>query len=141
MPRLGIAKCLPMPVAVGLWRPVILLPTTMVKQSEPSELRTVLAHELAHVRHRDLWLLAALRALLVVLWAHPLFWLLRRRVRLDQEMLADAAATEVSDRHHYANQLVRLARTSAAVRTFGSTVYTAPTVAICFLLAFSPFLR
>jgi beta-lactamase regulating signal transducer with metallopeptidase domain/protocatechuate 3,4-dioxygenase beta subunit len=115
-PQLGMVKELPVPVAVGLWRPMILLPTALVEQSQPGELRTVLAHELAHVRHRDLWLLAALRALLVVLWAHPLFWLLRRRVRIDQELLADAAAAEISSRHDYAQQLVRLARTSAAVR-------------------------
>lgn len=116
LPGLGVAEGLPVPVAVGLWRPMILLPAALVEQSPPGELRTVLAHELAHVRHRDLWLLAALRTLFVVLWANPLFWLLRRRVRLDQEMLADAAATETSSRHDYAQQLVQLARTTAAVR-------------------------
>jgi beta-lactamase regulating signal transducer with metallopeptidase domain len=116
LPRLGVARDLHVPVAVGLWRPMILLPASLAERAPAAELRTVLAHELAHVRHRDLWLLAALRTLLVVLWAHPLFWLLRRRVRLDQELLADAAAAETSDPHGYAEQLVRLARASVAVR-------------------------
>lgn len=117
LPRLGVSDRLAVPVATGLWQPMILLPAALVERAKPSELRTVLAHELAHVRHRDLWLLAALRMLLVVLWAHPLFWLLRRRVRLDQEMLADAAAAEVSDRHRYAEQLVAWARVATEVRT------------------------
>ena len=51
-----------------------------------------------------------LRVLMVLLWAHPLFWLARRRVRLDQEMMADAAAAELTGRSAYAEQLVGWAR-------------------------------
>jgi hypothetical protein len=73
-----------------------------------------LAHELAHIENRDLHWLAASRALLIALWAQPLFWLLRRRMRLDQEALADAAAAEITSRQSYAEQLVAWARDIAA---------------------------
>ena len=64
----------------------------LAKSSPPHTLRAVLLHEWAHIRHRDLWLLALGRCLLVVLFAHPLFWWLRRTIRSDQELLADAVA-------------------------------------------------
>jgi uncharacterized protein (TIGR03435 family) len=116
------------PVALGTCRPAILLPakwaTTfplppregLEKGSDGSHnvLHTVLVHELAHIENRDLHWLAASRALLAVLWAQPLYWLLRRRMRLDQEALADAAAAEFTSRQSYAEQLVAWARDIAA---------------------------
>lgn len=121
--RLGISHKLPVAVAVGLRDPMVLLPEQLLAASNAKELETVLAHELAHIRHRDLWLLAMLRCLLLVLWPHPLYWLWRRGVRLDQETLADAAAAEVTDRGRYAEQLVawaRVATTSRAPRLASS---------------------
>ena len=48
--------------------------------------------------------------LLLLFYAQPLFWLLRRQIRLDQEMLADAAAAS-TNRTHYAQILLDWART------------------------------
>ena len=108
-------------VAIGIWRPTILLSAALAANNsrgltapgapgDPgSTLRAALAHEWAHVRNRDLWLLALGRYLLLVLYAHPLFWWLRRAVRNDQECLADAAAAGPS-RHDYAEELLRWAR-------------------------------
>ena len=42
--------------------------------------------------------------------AQPLYWWMRRGMRLDQETLADAAAAEVAGRQAYAEQLVAWAR-------------------------------
>src|SRR5690606_17898975 len=57
------------------------------KQDNSVALLPILAHELAHLQHRDLHTLAATRLLLILLWPQPLFWLLRRTIRLDQETL------------------------------------------------------
>ncbi|TWT42935.1 M56 family metallopeptidase [Botrimarina hoheduenensis] len=109
-PRLLVSDRLAAPVAIGLRLPTILLPRTVALHASDDDLLTLLEHELAHVRHGDLWLLAGLRALLPLLWMHPLYWLLRRRVRLDQEALADAAAADLSSREAYAERLVNWAR-------------------------------
>ena len=116
LPTLGVLGGLPVALAVGLRNPAILLPRTLVEKASPVQIRTVLAHELAHLRHRDLWLMTGVRLLLVLLWAHPLFWLWRRRVRLDQEVLADTAAAELTSRSCYAKELVELARYAIASR-------------------------
>src|SRR5690606_27641943 len=55
-----------------------------------------------------------LRLAMIVLWPNPLYWALRRRARLDQETLADAAAAELAGRHDYAERLVSWARAIAA---------------------------
>ncbi|MBA4107430.1 MAG: hypothetical protein C0485_16960 [Pirellula sp.] len=76
----------------------------------------ILAHEWAHLQHRDLHTLAATRLLLILLWPQPLYWLLRRTIRLDQETLADAAAADRAGRLDYAQQLLAWASTASTQR-------------------------
>ncbi|WP_442485648.1 carboxypeptidase regulatory-like domain-containing protein [Aeoliella sp. SH292] len=109
LPRLRLSSQVGTAVALGLRRPTILLPEVYTNH-DGLAVRSMLAHELAHLRHGDLWMVATLRCFMIVLWAHPLYWLLRRRVRLDQEMLADAAAADLTSRTDYAKQLVGWAR-------------------------------
>ncbi len=54
-------------------------------------------------------ILTLCRFLLPLFHAQPLFWLLRRQLRLDQEVLADAAAA-TTDRASYAETLLEWAR-------------------------------
>jgi beta-lactamase regulating signal transducer with metallopeptidase domain len=110
LPDLKISPRIDVAVALGIFRPTVLLPTDWLKTNAPEQHRTVLAHELAHVANRDLRWLAASRALVMLLWAQPFLWHLRRRMRLDQEALADAAAAELTSRQRYAEQLVAWAR-------------------------------
>lgn len=95
-------------VALGAAAPQIVLPAGLEK-SQAASVRAALAHEWAHIRHGDLWLLALERLLLPLLAWHPLFWWLRRSVRLDQELLADAAAAG-NDPAEYAEALLAWAK-------------------------------
>jgi beta-lactamase regulating signal transducer with metallopeptidase domain/protocatechuate 3,4-dioxygenase beta subunit len=104
------------PVATGALWPTIVLPKQFVEKSARGERRAVLGHEWAHIRNGDLWLLALDRCLLPLLWAHPVYWWLRRRMRQDQEYLADAAAASLTGPADYAAQLVAWARDLAGVR-------------------------
>ncbi len=108
-PELRTSEQIDVAVALGLTRPTILLPASWLATQSQEELRTVLAHEAAHLRSRDLHWLATSRVLAILLWAQPLFWFVCRRMRLDQELLADAAAAELTSRQHYAEKLVALA--------------------------------
>jgi beta-lactamase regulating signal transducer with metallopeptidase domain len=73
----------------GWRRPLVLLPFGWRQWSEP-ELRAALAHELAHVCRRD-YLLGLLARLSVALhFYHPLLRWLAGRLRLQQELAADA---------------------------------------------------
>ena len=136
-PELLVSEKIETPVALGVRHPAIVIPLPLkgrngrgsgdgptdgaaqfsapgaieVESPLPGcSLRSILAHELAHIRHGDLQTLAASRALLVLLWPQPLFWRLRRTLRVDQEVLADAAAAELTSRVDYAEQLVAWAK-------------------------------
>ncbi len=113
LPALLISARIQTPAAIGVVRPTILLPQVMLDGHQDS-LRPILAHELAHIRHGDLRTLATMRVLMILLWAQPLYWLLRRQIRRDQETLADAAAAEVTSRSDFAEQLVEWARVATA---------------------------
>lgn len=94
MPWLLVSPSVGNAVALGILRPTILLPARLAGQSDPGGLRAVLAHEWAHIRNRDLWLLGLVRVLLIVLFPHPLYWWLRRTIRSSQESVADAVAAD-----------------------------------------------
>ncbi len=103
-----------LPLTFGVRRPVILLPEAMCADAEG--LRFALAHEWSHVERRDLlrWHLAGLASLLFF-W-QPLFWWLRRQLRLGQDFLADSlAAGHTGAAEDYAAFLVRLAKRSAGL--------------------------
>jgi beta-lactamase regulating signal transducer with metallopeptidase domain len=112
LPDLRLSDRLAQPVAVGLIRPSIILPSHLTKQPPESRLDAVLAHEWAHIRNRDLWLIALSRLLMPILFAHPAYWWLRGRIRDDQEILADAAAS-TDGRVDYARVLLSWAQAAS----------------------------
>ncbi|MCL2648492.1 MAG: M56 family metallopeptidase [Phycisphaerales bacterium] len=115
LPRLLLSHKIGNAAAVGILRPTILLQTEFAQQESSHARRAILAHEWAHLCNRDLWLLALERVLRLLLFAHPLYWLLRGHIRADQEVLADAKAAS-ENRHDYAQDLLTFARLSADCR-------------------------
>jgi Zn-dependent protease with chaperone function len=80
------------PVALGLWKPVVLLPATLLTGLPPGHLEALLAHELAHVRRLD-YLANLLQGLVeTLLFFHPAIWWLSARIRAEREELADDLA-------------------------------------------------
>ena len=80
---------------IGWRRPVILLPVGWRDWTAPQR-RAVLAHELAHIRAGDYLAMALGQFGLVLHFYHPLIHWLLARLRLEQELAADAAAAAVS---------------------------------------------
>jgi beta-lactamase regulating signal transducer with metallopeptidase domain len=59
------------PCLARAWRPVLLLPEPVGTQDDCTEMRAILAHELAHARNHDLAWNDALHVLSMLLWFHP----------------------------------------------------------------------
>lgn len=77
------------PAVVGVLRPVLLFPEGITERLTPSELETVLAHELCHVRRRDN-LFAAIHLIVeAVFWFHPLVWWISARLVEEREQACD----------------------------------------------------
>lgn len=79
------------PAVCGLFRPVVLLPQSLVERLTPDQLRAVLLHELIHLRRRDVWVNCAQTLLQIVYWWHPLLWFANARVRQVREEAVDDA--------------------------------------------------
>ncbi|MGH7139250.1 MAG: M56 family metallopeptidase, partial [Pirellulales bacterium] len=97
------------PATMGWLRPVIVLPGDWQTWTD-LERRVVLAHEMAHIARGDYptWLVAQLSVALHVY--HPLVHWLAGRLRLEQELAADACAAELSGgRENYLYTLAQMA--------------------------------
>jgi len=73
-------------------------------------LRTVIAHELAHLRRRDHWIAFVQLVAECVWWWNPLFWFIRRQIRLNAELACDAwvVSTLPEQRRAYAEALIEI---------------------------------
>ncbi|MGH7201210.1 MAG: M56 family metallopeptidase, partial [Planctomycetaceae bacterium] len=93
----------------GWRRPAILL-SLRWREWTDEELRAVLAHEIAHVRRRDFPAVCLAQCVTVLHFYHPLVHWLARRLRLDQELAADALAASVTGgRDRYLRTLAEMA--------------------------------
>ncbi len=89
--RLKLTEDSMSPAVCGLFRPVILLPQTLVEKLSAGQLRAVLLHEAIHLRRGDVWLNCAQALLQICYWWHPLLWLANARIRRAREEAVDDA--------------------------------------------------
>ncbi len=90
--RVRVVAGLRSPLCCGWRRPVVLLPRALCEPEMRAVLWPVLWHELQHARQRDPRGRALFAAAAPALYAHPLFWVLRRRAELASEQRADRGA-------------------------------------------------
>jgi len=116
--RLGVARApavslcarAGVPVVVGILRPMILLPASVLTGLTPEQLRAILAHEVAHLRRLDPWANLFQQLVEAALFFHPAVWLISRRVRAERELCCDDLAAKVTgEGSRYAESLVRTA--------------------------------
>jgi beta-lactamase regulating signal transducer with metallopeptidase domain/Flp pilus assembly secretin CpaC len=100
------------PAVCGLFRPVILLPQSLVEKLTTGQLRAVLLHEAIHLRRGDVWMNCAQALLQIVYWWHPLFWLANARIRRAREEAVDDAVMLAlrDDAEIYAPTLLEVAK-------------------------------
>jgi uncharacterized protein (TIGR03435 family) len=79
------------PGVVGLFHPILLLPTGIAERLQPLQLKAVLAHELCHARRRDNLTSAVHMIVETVFWFHPLVWWIGARLIEERERACDEA--------------------------------------------------
>jgi uncharacterized protein (TIGR03435 family) len=85
------------PGVAGILRPVLLLPENITERLSPSQLSTILAHEMCHVRRRDN-LTAAIHMLVEsVFWFHPAVWWIKTRLLEERERACDEAVLHLGN--------------------------------------------
>lgn len=113
--RLGLARTVrvlestlaQVPLVIGYFRPVVLLPASLFTSIPVGQLEAILAHELAHVRRHD-FLVNLLQTLVETLFFyHPATWWLSRRMRIEREHCCDDLVVErLGNRAEYGRALL-----------------------------------
>lgn len=98
------------PIAIGIFKPVIVIPVALFLQLSPRELETIIAHELIHIRRFDPLVNVVQCVLETVFFYHPAVWWISQQVRREREFAADAAVTRLFEDSHitYARALANL---------------------------------
>ena len=98
------------PIAIGFFKPVIIIPASLFLQMNPRELETIIAHELLHIRRYDPLVNFTQSVIETVLFYHPGVWWISRQVSREREFAADADVLHLFEDCHvtYARALANL---------------------------------
>ena len=98
------------PVTVGVFRPVIVLPKKLMPGLQEHDLSVVIAHEYTHIHRRDFLVHILCEVLTVPVFWHPGVQYLMSKISQTRELACDEyAAVRLGNRHLYAQTLLRLA--------------------------------
>jgi beta-lactamase regulating signal transducer with metallopeptidase domain len=126
VPAVAFCERISVPMVIGIMRPMILLPATLVSGLSPDQLQALVTHELSHIRRYDLLVNLLQRIVETVLFFHPAVWLVSRRISMERENVADDAVLAAGwPAVRYADASVRMAELSSTLRTPSLTVQVA----------------
>ena len=106
---LFLSERIEVPSAWGVFRPVVVLPASLMTGLAPTQIEGVLLHELAHVRRHDYLVNLVQGVVETALFYHPAVWWVSSVVRRERERLCDdAAVAALGDPMPYARALLHL---------------------------------
>jgi beta-lactamase regulating signal transducer with metallopeptidase domain len=116
------SETLPLPVTIGLFHPVIILPEPLLREGNVELLTSAIGHEFIHVARQDYLLNFIYELLFVPISFHPAAALLRRRVKQTRELCCDELVAErILNAEVYARSLVQLASSAPPLRRLSVT--------------------
>jgi beta-lactamase regulating signal transducer with metallopeptidase domain len=115
------------PTVVGHVRPLILMPVGMLAGLSPTQIESILLHELAHIQRHDYLMNTLQRYVEGLLFYHPAVWWISAIIRREREHCCDDLALSISgEPHEYARALAALEQNrfspAAVAATGGSLV-------------------
>lgn len=97
------------PMVIGWLSPVVLVPLAAFVSLTRDQLRSILAHEIAHIRRHDYLINGLQKTVETVLFFHPVVWWLSHRVRVEREHCCDDEVVQtLGNTLVYANALARV---------------------------------
>jgi TonB family protein len=120
--RMLESELAPMPMNWGLVRPVVLLPCGAAQWPE-ARLRSVLLHEIVHIRRFDVVMQFLAQLACALHWFNPLVWFASRELRNERERACDDAVLALGvAAPDYAEHLVDMVRAARARRRLSDAV-------------------
>ena len=87
--RVRLSDRVSIPLVVGFFKPVILLPLAMLTSLSPEQVETVLLHEFRHLKNRDHYINLIQNLLEILFFYHPATWWISRCLRDERENRID----------------------------------------------------
>ncbi|HTX02500.1 MAG TPA: pentapeptide repeat-containing protein [Candidatus Acidoferrales bacterium] len=87
--RICVSDAIEVPVAIGLFDAMILLPRRLVASLDPKEIDQIALHELGHLRRNDDWTNALQRIACSLMFFNPAAWFVSRQLDLEREVACD----------------------------------------------------
>ena len=112
--RLCVSEAIDVPVAVGLFDAMILIPRTLLERLSPQEVEQISLHELAHLRRADDWSNCMQRLIVAALGWNPAALFVAQQLELEREVACDDwVLSSVHAVRPYALCLTKMAETAA----------------------------
>lgn len=111
---------LPTPAIMGIFKPVLILPDTLIRDNNPEQMRHIFTHELMHYKRKDLPAIWGLNILNAAYWFNPLVWLCCRLICRDMETACDHMVVQSlgsDQRREYIQTILKFSETQSNMRT------------------------
>jgi len=117
-PAIAFCERVAAPTLVGVVRPMILLPASVMTGLSLEQVEFLLLHELAHVRRYDHWVNVFQRVVEAVFFFHPGVWYVSHRARVEREHCCDdVVLTYGGNARDYAESLISVAACARGAHT------------------------
>jgi beta-lactamase regulating signal transducer with metallopeptidase domain len=116
--RVFTSQVVAMPIAAGLWHPVVVLPDELAHTLAQPDLEAIVAHEHAHIARNDIFGNVIQRAIESLLFFNPWVYAIGHQLVKEREAACDDWAVRAgSDPDRYASCLARLCLRSPRLQT------------------------
>ncbi|HUO14586.1 MAG TPA: M56 family metallopeptidase [Verrucomicrobiae bacterium] len=101
---------LAVPAAIGLFRPAIVFPASLLPHLSTGEIEMIVRHELAHLCRWDDWTNLVQKIVKAVFFFHPAVWWIENRLTLEREIACDdVVLAQTQSPRAYASSLISFA--------------------------------
>jgi uncharacterized protein YjbI with pentapeptide repeats/beta-lactamase regulating signal transducer with metallopeptidase domain len=94
--RICVTNGIEVPVAVGLFDAMVLLPQHLLAQFDAQEIDQISLHELAHLLRHDDWTNGLQRVITSLLFFNPAVWFIARQMDVEREVACDDYVLELT---------------------------------------------
>lgn len=109
--QLWVSEIAGVPLTIGFFKPVILLPMAMLNNLTTTQVETIILHELAHIKKNDYLINFIGQLIMTVLYFNPFAKALLQIHNIEREKSADSQVLQFEYASHlYASTLLQLAK-------------------------------